>query len=149
MMDGSSCTLRVTATESAEVRVSVRRQQFSVGRPIEFDDASPRVAALEYALGAVGGEVVGGFKVFAARRRVAIDHIEAIVTADLERPMAYLEVVGEGGPPRIARIYVKVFLAAPDERAARRIWDDMLDRLPLVCTLRTAVKLELELTITP
>jgi uncharacterized OsmC-like protein len=147
-MDHSSCTLRVTATESGEARASVRRHQFAVGRPIEFDEASPRIAALEYVLGALGGELVGGLRTFAARRRVTIDDVEATVSADLEHPLAYLEVVGESGPPRIARIHVKVYVSAPDADAVRRIWNDMLDRLPLICTFRTALPIELELAIT-
>ena len=65
-------SLRVTAPGPADARVSVGRRQFSIGRPVEFDDASPHVAALEYALGAVGGEVVNGLRQFARRRRLAI-----------------------------------------------------------------------------
>ena len=64
-------SLRVTAPGPADARVSVGRRQFSIGRPVEFDDASPHVAALEYALGAVGGEVVNGLREFARRRRLA------------------------------------------------------------------------------
>jgi hypothetical protein len=145
MMNNTTCTLRVTATDRDAARVSVRRHQFSVGRPIEFDEASPRIAALEYALGAVAGEVVSGLRAFAWRRRVDVDQIEAVVTGEMEHALAYLEVVGETGRPRIARVHLKVFVASPDEQAVRRIWEEMLDRLPLVCTLRAAVRLDLEL----
>ena len=57
MMDGMTCTLRVTAPDPEMAHVSARRQQCFVGRPIELDEASPRIAALEYALGAIAGEV--------------------------------------------------------------------------------------------
>jgi hypothetical protein len=57
-MTAITISLRVTAPGLADARVSVGRRQFSIGRPVEFDDASPHVSALEYALGAVGGEVV-------------------------------------------------------------------------------------------
>ena len=40
-------SLRVTAPGPADARVSVGRRQFSIGRPVEFDDASPHVAALD------------------------------------------------------------------------------------------------------
>ena len=56
-MTAITVSLRVTAPGPAAARVSVGRRHFSIGRPVEFDDASPHVAALEYALGAVGGEV--------------------------------------------------------------------------------------------
>lgn len=148
-MTGITCTLRVTATDDRDVaRVSVRRHQFSVGRPIEFDDPSPRVAALEYALGAVGAEVVNGLRTFAARHRVEIDQVEAVVTGELENGLTYLEVIGERGRPRIARIHLKVFVASPDERALRCLWDDMLGKLPLICTLGPSVRLDIDLIVT-
>ncbi len=148
-MDGSRWTLRVTGPDPGTARVSVRQRQFDVGRPLEFDEASPRIAALEYALGALAGEVVGGLRELAWRHRVALDQIEATIAADLEHALAYLEVAGIEGRPRIARIQIKVFAAAPDEAAIRRLWIDLLDRLPLVGTFRAAVPLDLELQVTP
>jgi hypothetical protein len=148
MTSGSTCTLRVTATDRRAARVSVRRHQFTVGRPIEFDEASPHIAAIEYALGAIGGEVVNGLRAFASRRHVEVDRIEALVTGELENPLTYLEVVGERGSPRVTRLGVKVFVASPDPDAVRRIWDGLLDRLPLVSTWRSAIALQWELQLT-
>jgi hypothetical protein len=147
-MEGLHISLRVTAPDPDLARVSVGRRQFSVGRPLEFDEASPRVAAIEYALGAVGGEVVNGLRAFADRRRLAIDAIEAVVTGELNNGLTYLEVVGEQGQPRITRIHLKVFVAAGDAAATRALFEHMLDRLPLVCTLRTALVLTIELSLT-
>ena len=98
-MTSITSSLRVTAHGPAVARVSVGRRWFSVGRPVEFDDASPHLAALEYALGAVGGEVVNGLREFAHRRRLPIDAVEALVTGELQNGLAYLEVIGESGPP--------------------------------------------------
>ena len=111
-MDAMVISMRVTAPDRRIARVSIGSRQFSIGRPLEFDDASPHVAAMEYALGAVGGEVVNGIRAFAARRRLEIDAIEAVVTGELAGGLTYLEVIGEDGTPRIARIHVKVFVAA-------------------------------------
>ena len=147
-MDVLTISLRVTAPDRDVARVSVGRRQFSIGRPLEFDEASPRVAAIEYALGAVGGEVVNGLRVFADRRRLAIDAVEAVVSGTLEHGLSYLEVVGEEGQPRIARVHVKVFVAAPDAAATRALFEHVLDRLPLVCTLRAALALTTELILT-
>jgi hypothetical protein len=83
-----SCTLRVTAREPEVARVTVRRQQFPVGRPVELDDTSPRIAALEYALGAVAAEAVNGLRVFAARRRLELDAVEALITGELTHGLA-------------------------------------------------------------
>jgi hypothetical protein len=147
-MDAITISLRVTAPGPAAARVSVGRRQFSIGRPVEFDDASPHVAALEYALGAAGGEIVNGLREFARRRRIDIDAIEALVSGELEHALTYLEVIGETQPPRIARISVKVFVSAADETAVRTLFADLIDRLPLVCTLRATVDLKTELILT-
>ena len=129
----------------AIARVSVGRRSFSIGRPVEFDDASPHVAALEYALGAVGGEVVNGLREFARRRRLQIDAVEALVTGELEGALAYLEVIGESGRPRIRRIAIKVFVASVDASAISVLFDEMIERLPLLSTLREALEVDVEL----
>ena len=141
-------SLRVTTPAPAIARVSVGRRQFSIGRPIEFDEASPHLAALEYALGAVGGEVVNGLREFARRRRLAIDAVEALVTGELQNGLAYLEVIGEKGRPRIRRIAIKVFVASVDDAAVRALFDEMIERLPLVSTLRETLDLDVELVQT-
>jgi len=147
-MTAITISLRVTAPGPAAARVSVGRRQFSIGRPIEFDDASPHVAALEYALGAVGGEIVNGLREFARRRRLVIDAVEALVTGELQDGLAYLEVIGEGGRPRLGRIAVKVFVASGDHRATRALFDEMIERLPLLSTLRDALDVDVELVET-
>ena len=148
-MNAITMSLRVTATTPASARVSAGRRQFSIGRPVEFDEASGHVSALEFALGAVGGEIVNGLREFARRRRIAIDAIEALVSGDLDHALTYLEVVGETGPPRLVRVAVKVFVSAADEVAIRALFPELLDRLPLTGTLRTAVAVTTELIFTP
>ena len=147
-MPATTIMLRVTAPERETARVSSRRNQFSVGRPMEFDAASPRVSAAEYALGALGGEMVNGLREFARRRRLEIDAIEATVIAELENELTYLEVIGETGEPRIASASFKVFVASPDGERIRAMFDYMLGRLPLFCTLRATVRLHTQLILT-
>jgi hypothetical protein len=147
-MPGITITLRVTAPDRSVARVAVRRHQFSIGRPLELDISSPRIAALEYALGAVGAEVVNGLREFAERRRADVDAVEAIVTGELENGLTYLEVIGEHGEPRISAIAIKVFVSSADEAVTRAVFDDMLHRLPLLCTLRAAVRITAELIFT-
>jgi hypothetical protein len=148
-MHAITMSLRVTATTGAPARVSAGRRQFSIGRPVEFDETSAHVSALEYALGAVGGEIVNGLREFARRRRVEIDAIEALVSGDLAHALTYLEVVGETRPPRLVRIAVRVFVSTPDQAAIRALFPELLDRLPLTCTLRPAVDVTTELMLTP
>jgi hypothetical protein len=142
--------LRITSTDSEVARVSVRRHQTTVGRPIDFDEAYPYVTALEQALGALGAEIVTGLRVFAKRRRVDIDRIEAVVDGELENPLTYLEVVGEAGHPRLSKIAIKVFVASPcDEDVVNKLWNETRGLLPLVQAFGRALSLQIELLLEP
>ena len=141
-------TVRVTASAGDVARVAVRRQQFAVGRPIEFDEAAERIAAIEYALGAAGGEIVNGLRVFAERRRLVIDAIEAVVTADLEHALAYLEVIGEPGRPLIRHVHIKVFASCSDQPAVRELFETVRNKLPLIALFAAATRLTTDLTFT-
>lgn len=148
-MDTSRWRLRVTSTESDATRVSLRRHRFTVGKPVDFDTESGHVSALEYVLGALAAEIVGGLRVFAKRRRIELDHVEAVVDGHLADAMTYLEVVGESGRPRLSSVSIKVYVASPhDEATVRRLWADTLERLPLVRTLERALDLQIELALT-
>jgi len=148
-MDERTWTLRVTSTGVDENRVSVRRHQFAVGRPVSFDIEYGATTALEYALGALGAEIVGGLRTFAKKRRIDLINVEAVVSGELENELTWFEVVGESGTPRLSRVAVTVYLSshAADDHL-RRLWDDTVALLPLVNTLRGAVALDLRMTIT-
>jgi OsmC-like protein len=147
--DTSQWRLRVTATGSDDARVSMRRHQFKVGKPIDFDVESGLVSALEYALSAVAAEIVGGLRVFAKRRRIEIDHVEAVVDGHVDNALAYLEVIGESGRPRVSKVVIKVFVGSShDDETMQRLWADTLERLPLVQTFRDALALDIQLTLT-
>ena len=138
--------MRVTAAERDHARVSVRKHQFVVGRPIDFDVEAPAIMALEYALGALGAELVSGLRQFANRRRLVLDGVEALVQAEIEDSLVYLEVVGESGVPRIGRVDIKVYVASPEtEQIVRDLFKDVVNRLPLVGTFRRAVHLDIQL----
>ncbi|GIW78539.1 MAG: hypothetical protein KatS3mg105_0346 [Gemmatales bacterium] len=137
--------VRVLSHENAkEASVAVRRQCFSVGQAIEFDSEAPLASALEYVLGALGADIVTGFKRLADRRGVAVDEVEALITGRLNNPLVYLGVVGEKGNPGLEHVSVKVFVStfAPAD-TIEEVWQEVLRRSPLVCTFRRAVTLEL------
>jgi hypothetical protein len=147
-MDHLAYRLRITQTGPDAARVLVRRHQFTVGRPVAFD-AESSVTALECALGALGAELVTGLRLFAKRRRLMLDAVESVVEGQLDRPLAFLEVVGEAGPPRLGRVAIKVFVASPhDEPTIRQLWADTLERLPLTGTFMRALDLQIELAHT-
>ena len=49
----------------------------------------------------------------------------------------------------IARLGLKLYVATADEPGVRRLWSELLERLPLFCTMRAVFPIDLELTITP
>ena len=147
-MKAMTLGLRVTASGSDGAKVSARRHQFLVGRPIDFDAESSTVMALEYALGALGAELVGGLRQFAGRRRLTLDNVEALVRAEVEDPLVYLEVIGESGQPRIGRIEIKLYVASPEpEQNVRQLFEGVLSKLPLVHAFRQAGRLDIQLIL--
>lgn len=140
-------TVRVTATEPRTARAIARQHRFLVGDPVTFDQAAPGVSALEYALGALGAELANGLRAVARSRRVAVEEVEALVRGELNNPLICLGVVGETGHPGLERVYVKLYVRAPDPEAVRSLWETVLARSPLTHTLRAATHLDLELAV--
>jgi hypothetical protein len=148
-MEHLAYRLRITEAERDAARITARRNQLTMGRPLEFDVESRQVSTLECVLGAIGAELVTGLRAFAARRRIEIDAVESVVEGRVEHPLTYLEVVGEAGQPRLAAVDIKVYVASSHDRAAlHQLWKDMIARLPLVVTFARAFDLHVELAIT-
>jgi uncharacterized OsmC-like protein len=143
-------SLRVTGARDGSATAFVRKHRFTVGAPVAFDEQDPRIAALEYVLGAFGAELVNGLTAAARAKHLDVDHAEALVKAELDDPLAHLGVVGAAGSPALARVKVKAYVsAAADEETLRALFKQTLERSPLVRTLERVVTLELELVITP
>ena len=141
-------TLRVSTAAKDRATVFVRQHQFAVGAPVQFDAAYDSITALEYVLGAIGADVVHGLWALARKRRGEVDHVEAVVEGELNNPLTYLGVVGESGHPGLEQVSVKVYVASiAAEEEVRRIWQEMLDRSPLVRTFQPAIRFELSLQV--
>jgi OsmC-like protein len=125
-----------------------RTHSFAIGDPVSFDQQHARVTALEYLLGALGGELIAGLRRLATARRTHLDNLEASISVGLESPLAYLGVHGEGRKTRLGLVSVRVFVeTAASEDAVMRAWAEVLERSPLVRTLRDALQLEVELRL--
>jgi hypothetical protein len=142
-MNGYSWTLRVTSPDRRTARVACRRQQFVISRPLNFDSEHDGLSALEYALGALAGELVTGVRELARRRRLDLDDVEAVITGELHNPLAYLEVAGETGDASVSRIALKVYVTSPaPEDAVQTLVRDAMNVLPLARTFRDLVRVE-------
>jgi hypothetical protein len=139
-------TLRVGSTGDGPATVFVRKHQYEVGAPVQFDPQYQYVTALEYVLGALAADVVNGLKSIASTRRVAIENIEGVVKGELNNPLTHLGVVGETGHSGIEKIELRVYVSSlADHAAIQTIWDETLARSPLVRTLSPLVHLTLGL----
>jgi uncharacterized OsmC-like protein len=126
----------------------VRKQHFEVGRPLEFDPEAPSLSPIEYLLGALGADLVGGLWAVARRRRLQLERAEAVVEGRLDNPLVHLAVVGETGHPGLVQARVKVYASSFDpEDAVRAAFAEAAERSPLVRTLRESVDLSLELEV--
>lgn len=68
--------------------------------------------------------------------------------AALNNPLAYLDVVGEQGTTAIEQISARVYISSfASEADIQMLWAEMLERSPLVNTLRPAVKLDLSFKV--
>jgi len=147
-MNPHTWRLRISATGGGQATVYSRQHQFRIGTPLDFDRASPTLSALEYALGALGADVVNGLQLLARQRRVAIEQLEAVIVGELNNPLTYLGVIGESGHPGVEKVCIKVYVASPEEEATiQRLWQEMLARSPLVHTFQDAIRLELSLQV--
>lgn len=143
-MEDTRWTLRVTAVQPSGSTAHARKHSFSTGAPISFDAEYGAITALEYLLGALGADLVGGIQTVARRRRVEIDDIEVVVHGALHNPMVYLRVVGEVGDAGIRAIEARVYISSLDDEArVRAVWAEVLETSPIVNTLTKAVKLDL------
>ena len=143
-MDDTRWTLRVTAVQPVGSKVHARKHSFAVGAPLSFDAEYSAVTALEYLLGAVGADLVGGIQNVARRRRVEIDDIEVVVHGVLHNPMVYLRAVGEVGDAGIRAIEARAYISSFDDEArVRAVWTEVLETSPIANTLSKAVKLDL------
>ena len=143
-MEDTRWTLRVTAVQPVGSTARARRHSFAIGVPLSFDAEYGAITALEYLLGALGADLVGGIQTVARRRRVEIDDIEVVVHGVLHNPMVYLRVIGESGDAGLQAITARVYISSlEDEARVRAVWAEVLETSPIANTLTKAVKLDL------
>jgi len=145
-MSDHTWTVRVNWIAGQEAKAYTRNHGFTVGQPAGFDQADPHPSAVEYLLGALGGDLVNGFYAQAKRRRITVDAIEMRLSGRLNNVLTHLGVIGETGHPGFESITGTLYVSAEaDEPLLQEIWRTTLERSPLVNTLQRCVKLSLNL----
>jgi hypothetical protein len=131
----------------AEARVYARNHAFAVGAQASLRDLDDHPSAIEYLLGALAGDLLRGFEVEAARRRITVHDGEIDLQAGLNNVLVHLAVIGETGNPGLGSVAGAFYVSADaDDQALDEIWRAALDRSPLYQTLSrcTAVSIRLQ-----
>lgn len=144
-----SWTVRARGSNQAEAVAYARNQAFTVCGQASFRASDPHPSAVEYLLGALGGDLLSGFAVSAARRGIELHETEVSISGCLNNPLVFLGVIGENGHPGFEKITGTLYVRAEAEASTlRQVWEEMLAQSPLVNTLQRSVNLVLELQIT-
>jgi hypothetical protein len=139
-------TSRVSWMGESRATAYTRNHAFTVGGQASFREADAHPDAVEYLLGALGGDLISGFASHAARRGVEVDAMEASIFGRLNNPLVFLGVVGESGHPGFEEISCTLYVSADaDKETLKEVWRTTLARSPLVSTLDRCVGLTLNL----
>ena len=137
-------TARVRGHGDDQATAYARNQSFMVCKQASFAESDLHPSAVEYLLGALGGDLINGFAAAAARRGISTYALEASVSGRLNNPLVHLGVVGESGHPGFEAIDATLFVSADqDNEDMERVWQRGPGSSPLVNTLRRCVALSL------
>ncbi len=126
-----------------------RNNSFLIEKQASFKEKDPYPSAIEYLLGALGGDIAAGFHSIAPRFGVSIDALEVSLSGQLNNSLVLLGVIGESGHPGLETIEGRVYISADaDEEILQEIWDLVQKRSPLFNTLKRSVNLKFALVVT-
>ena len=140
-----SWVARVHFSGKNEVTAYTGTHAFPIGKQASFTHTI-HPTAVDYLLGALGGDLLCGLQTIASRRGVTIDEMEARVSGSLNNPLVFLGVIGEQGHPGLEAITCTLYVSADvSEAVLQDLWRVALSRSPLVNTLQRCVELSLSL----
>ena len=139
-------TARVRGDGENRATAFARNHSFIVSRQASFAESDPHPSAVEFLLGALGGDLINGLAAGAARRGISVYALEASVSGRLNNPLVFLGVVGETGHPGFEAISATIYISSDSaDEDLEPIWQETLTRSPLVNTLRRCVSLSLDM----
>lgn len=117
-----------------ETTVYSRNFAWKLGQTLSFEEKDSLPTSMEAFLGAILGEILGGFAVRCGRASIVLDDLEANIQASLNNVLAHLDM--EEGDPSLKSVTVAAFVSSPAPTSAlRTAWDETLRRSPLWQTL--------------
>ena len=140
--------VRVQRTAARTARAYGRGQSFDIGSQASLRDSDEAPSAVEYVLGALGGDLVCGLERAAEGQGVPLHAIEISLSGRLDNILVHLGVVGEQGHPGLASIEGTAYIGSDaEEDAIQRAWQRTLDRSPLYHTLTRCAAITIALKV--
>jgi len=143
-------SVRVQRAGDGHARAYARGQAFDVDSQASLRETDPHPSAVEYAIGALGGDLACGLQREAAARALDIHAIEVSLSGRLDNVLVHFGVVGEQGHPGLAAIEGIVYVGteAP-EAEVEAAWRATLARSPLFHTLTRCAEVRMSLRVMP
>ena len=142
---GHEWKVRVRGIPLAGSRAYTRNHTFSIGAQAGFRESDGSPSAVELLLGALGGDLIEGWRQAAGRAGLPLADVEVDLAGRLDNPLRHLGVAGEQGHSGVSTIRGTIYLGAdisPEE--LRRLWAEVLDRAPVHATLSRCVEIVIE-----
>ena len=140
--------VRVRWTDDRGAQAYARAQSFGVGAQASLRESDAAPSAIEYLLGALGGDLACGFQLEASARSVTIHDLELSLAVRLDNVLVHLGVVGEQGHPGLKSITGTLYVNSDaDEATIAAAWNATLARSPLFATLSRSVEVSISLRI--
>jgi hypothetical protein len=140
--------VRIQRGAGGAVRAYVRTHAFDVGSQASLRETDDSPSAVEYLIGALGGDLVCGLERAAEGQGVPVHAIEISLSGRLDNILTHLGVVGEQGHPGLAAIDGTAYVGSDaDEAVIERAWQRTLDRSPLYHTLTRCAAISIILKV--
>jgi len=138
------------AGSGESVRAYCRNHTIVVGSQASLREADAHPSAVEHMLAALGGDLLTGLAIRAARRGLVIHAAELSLAGRLNNILVHLGVVGEYGHPGFDAIDGTVFVSADcEEQQLAELWQETLSRAPVFHTLSRAVTVRIDVRLVP
>ena len=142
--------VRVQHTAPGGARAYARALAFDVGSQASLVEADSQPSAVEYLLGALGGDLLSGLDRAARAAGVTLHAVEIALYGRLDNILVHLGVIGEQGHPGFRAIEGTMYVSSDSEQAAiESLWQRTLARSPLYHTLTRCAEVTIRLAVVP
>jgi hypothetical protein len=140
--------VRVQQTTTGAARAYARMQAFDVGSQASLLEEDSQPSAVEYVLGALGGDLLRGLERAASAAGVTLYAVEIALSGRLDNILVHLWVIGEQGHPGFGAIDGTLYVSCDgDQPTIESVWQRTLARSPLYNTLTRCADMSIRLVV--